>query len=880
MAGTIFARGADTLRGRIARLISQWGWRTAVAGGLLVTPVAGAVEPAAEAEATAQTTDAAFAEDSVLIATRKVEDAADEAQAGLEPISQHADQEPELADPPATSNKQAATESTPAVEAKVAEAKVEKTDGVEATDLAEEAAEKTGADKSEAPRVAFRKPTKTIESTDAAEATDTKPAETDTAASKPTDSTVVSETIEPKKLDSADVANVFEATPKKPAIEAAKFHGIVPGVSTADELLASWGEPVLTDPVGDGKLLTYELAPFAGVEALVEDGLVTLVRVKLETQQEPNRLARRLRLDKIETVEILDEQDDLLVGIAYPEKGIVLMLAEQSVAAPPETPQFVTHMVIQALDAEAFALRADQAPYEAFKKRLADLELALTIDPTDAYTNWQMAEMHRLIASPDKAEPAAALAMETDPETDAYRLCHAQCLADQGNLDEAVLETRAVLDSEAAPDVVKAGALHLMGVLASKGDSSIADKAIGFHTMAIDIADKLATSSDRRERHTAKRLLVDAHLAVSREIARRKYARKSEIVAQWIARASGLAEEMIDSDDGSLELRLIVAREALATLADLKPAKDPAPWIKEAEETASQLLADSTDRLFRSRVEWQLGEAYFHALRIEHARKAPEQGIEYGKRAIENLQSSAVVGEPRPDAEELVGRLFFHIGAAYAVHKQDHAEAVTWYDKAYPLVTAETPTSELAVPRRKGETLVSMAVSYWTEGNRDRGVDLTEAGAELMELAVAGGVLEEKALAVPYGNLATMHKKLGNRDESAKFAKLARGARGSSPSFAEAVQQKSAPKQAATPQRPATTNRSAAKPQRSAAKPQATPQRVASRPQPTTKPAAKPSSKPAAERVPSAADEPATPTRSTTRRRTNTRKPGGRVLLR
>ncbi len=689
---------------------------------------------------------------------------------------------------------------------------------------------KPEATKPEAPRVAFRPPAEKATEPETKPVVDAQPVATST-----------------------DVAEALEPV-TKPKLEAARFHGIVPGASTRDELIESWGQPEQTKPAGEGELLAYDLAPFAGVQALVEDDLVTLIRVQLEAQQEPERLARRLRLDKIAPVEILNEAEASVAGIAYPEKGIVLMLAEPSVIAPPEAPQFVTHMVIQKLDAEAFALRADQAPYEAFEKKLGDLQTALEINPNDAYTNWQLAQLHRLTASPAKAEPAAAAALKAEPNSEAYRLCHAQCLADLGKFDEAVLAARKVLDSKDAPNVVKAGALHLMGRLASQGDSNIADKAISFHTMAIDVADKLATSSDLRERHTAKRVLVDAHLAVAREIARRKYTRKSEIVAQWVSRASGLAEEMITNDDGSLELRLIVAGESLAALADMKPAKDPAPWISEAEETATQLLADSSDKLFRSRVQWRLGEAYFHALRIEHSRKRADQGIEYGQKAIDYLQRSAVVGDIRPEAEALVGRLYFHIGAAHAVHKQDHAQAVDWYDRAYPLITSEAPTSELAVPRRKGEALVSMAVSYWTQDQRDRGVELTVAGAELMETAVAAGVLEEKALAVPYGNLATMHRKLGNRNESAKFAKLARGARGSeTPSFAEAVTKPAPPKQATTPKSPTRDNRAASQPAttsnpRTAAKPQ---RRTATQPNQTS------SAKPKVQRIETTIDEPA-----------------------
>ena len=71
-------------------------------------------------------------------------------------------------------------------------------------------------------------------------------------------------------------------------------------------------------------------------------------------------------------------------------------------------------------------------------------------------------------------------------------------------------------------------------------------------------------------------------------------------------------------------------------------------------------------------------------------------------------------------SEQMVGTLYFQMGAVYAVHKLDHAKAVQWYDKATPLITSKRPASELYAPRREGEMLVSMGVSYWQVENKDQ----------------------------------------------------------------------------------------------------------------------------------------------------------------
>ncbi|MEN1681315.1 MAG: CDC27 family protein [Planctomycetota bacterium] len=800
--------------------------------------------------------DDAYSEDSVLVATRKADEAepARPISGGLEPISSHSEQEPELADPPEV---QPPAVAKPAPVVTKATPKPQPLQPVTPEELQPQELEPMGASAAapkpitpkpvaqEGERVARREVLAEQQDIEQQDIKQQEAIEQPAEEAQPSRKASASSRI----VDPGDVAMAYSDGWR---IDPARFHGIVPGESSQEDLVSAWGEPIETSPTEEGALLLYELPPFESVEVLIDDAdMVSMIKVELDSQQQPDRLAKRLRLEKFRPVEILDEPGLLVVGKAYPEKGMVLLLAPspEGVAGADETkepPQFVTHMVIQQIDAEAFALRADQAGFGAFEQKLADLERAISIDPDNAYANWRLATLHRLTGASDKAAAAAKVCLDAEPTSDAYRLCWAECLAEQGKYDEAVIEARKVLDSEAAPAVVKAGSLHLMGRLASMGRSAIADKAIGFQNMAIDLADALATSYDRTERREAKRLLVGAHLAIAREISRRQYARKSEVVGQWIGRASGLAEEAIESGDANLEMRLIVARDALDALANLKPAKDPAPWVKEAEETAGELLADCRDKLYRSRVEWQLGQAYFHAMRVEHGRKQVASGLSYGQKAMDHLEAGAAVGEVRPAAESLVGRLYFHIGALYAVHRQDHEKAAEWYNRAEPLLTSAGPSTELVVPRRRGEALVSMGVSYWDQGQRDRAVELTLDGAELMENAVAAGVLEEEALGVPYGNLATMHRRLGDREESAKFAQLARDARGaqdpSVPStFAEGVtkaaqsktaQVRAAQTKPATESKPRTTQRTATQPKQTpSAKPKSQPQptRTASR---------------------------------------------------
>jgi tetratricopeptide (TPR) repeat protein len=449
------------------------------------------------------------------------------------------------------------------------------------------------------------------------------------------------------------------------------------------------------------------------------------------------------------------------------------------VVATTNAPQAaVTHVVIQPLDSDAFALRAESRLHGPYEQNINDLNTALALNPNLAHAQWLLAEIYLATGQADKAKAAADAACEIAPENAAYQLRKAEAQVLLGQYDDATLAIRAILDDEETPPIVKAQALHEMGKLAALGDSEIASKAIAFENRSIALADSLATSKNIKERRAAKEVLIEAHLAVARQIARQDFDNKLASVSQWISRASGLAEDMIEHDGGTLELRLLVARESLEALANFKPTKDPGPFVSEAEETATTLTSDCSDDMWRRRIQWELGQTYYQAVRIEHLRLQPASALRYGQLAIENLAEGAAKRQAVYDSEQLVGKLYFHIGVVHAVQKQDHRAAAQWYDKAMPLLTAPRPASTLLAPQHDGEELVSMGVTYWQIGEKDHAIDLTLNGAELVEKAVDSGMLSRKSLAVPYGNLATMYEQLGEKDDAAKYSELARSATG------------------------------------------------------------------------------------------------------
>jgi tetratricopeptide (TPR) repeat protein len=434
--------------------------------------------------------------------------------------------------------------------------------------------------------------------------------------------------------------------------------------------------------------------------------------------------------------------------------------------------------VLQRLDPLAFAMRAETNANGNYSQNIADLNSAIELDPKCAHAHCLLAKIYFATGQADLADEAAKTACEIAPENATYQLFRGRTQELLGDYDSAVLTVRAVLDREDIAPLEKAQALHQMGDMASLGDMEIASKAIDFQTRAIEIADTLASSENAKERRAAKQILVEAHMAVAEEVARQSFNQKVQNLSLWVGRASSIAEECIANDNGDVELRLIIAQRALSALASFRPTLDPSPWVTEADEAADSLLSRSDDELWQAQVKWQLGLAYLNALRVEHIRRETASALRYGNKAVEYLAQGASTRQAVHSSEQLIGQLYFQMGAVQAVHQLDHVKAAQWYDKAEPLLRASQPKSELYAPRREGEMLVSMGVTYWQLGEKERALALTQDGVALVETAVTAGILSKSTLSVPYGNLATMYQKLGESSSAERYSELARSVSG------------------------------------------------------------------------------------------------------
>ena len=565
------------------------------------------------------------------------------------------------------------------------------------------------------------------------------------------------------------------------------FQGVTPGISNRTDVLREWGNPQGDDL--QARTLLYKFEKMPSVRVSFDGDMVDAVIVQLSKPLTADALVRKLGMEEIRPATLTDATGVALAQ-AFPERGVVLRFTSgqrtsavsdvhEAIAEVRGANRRVGEIVIQPIKAAAFLLRAVNNAQLHFSQSIEDLQHVLELDRTSAHAKWLLSDIYLTIGQAVTAERYAAEATESEPDNHAYHLQWAKCLRELARYDRAVQETRKVLESPTIDAIVRAQALHEMGLLAALGSEKVTQRAVPLQTKAIEIADQLAASDDVQVSQAAKELLVDAHLAIAVQIARGRWSQKEQNVPLWIERASALAEEMIAADPKYLSLRLQVAVSALAAAASLDPPIDPQPWIEEAKETAQLIREATDDPLIHDQVDWQLGLAYFQAAQIEYHRDQPDNALRLGKLAKSQLAELSKKRDELPDTAYLMGRLYFQIGVIYAVHNDDHVVACQWYDRAADLLLHPVPVTTMAAPRQHGDALVSMGVSYWQTNRRERAIELTQSGVDLIEKAVADGLLESDALAIPYGNLAAMYQAQGEKEPAERYTKLAKKLSGS-----------------------------------------------------------------------------------------------------
>ena len=548
------------------------------------------------------------------------------------------------------------------------------------------------------------------------------------------------------------------------SIDPASFRGALPGRTTREEIEKDWGVgEAFTRPDGTSGL-AWAIEPFERVEVTLADDVVEAISIKLAEPVVVADLARQLEIADLRTVAVRDEQDTR-IGEVYPERGVILSVEPGTTTA--------TAILIEPLDPDSFVLRAEEEIEKCSAFAVADLQYAIQIDP-------QHIRAHRLLLAmtSDQGKWTQALRLaeaagRLDSEDVWTKLKHAGVLLALDRPQEArvVLDRLATLPNTSPLVVAQAARLSGRIHLAQKKPDE--QKAVEQFAEAIRRASPLLTKRSPALQAAAREVILDAHLGTALAIAKGTWQQKSRVIPKWISRADAVVKEFEGDDLERQVLELQLCRGALAASAGSTEAIEPLPWVKRLLELRDQMGDSIADPWRRRQIDWDVGQGLADALSAAQKRGDATDMLDNATLTAAYLERGAEHRELTAAERKGLGELMFRIGIMHSLQRGDHATAVTWFDRAIPLWDANDRFERDGDLGRLGESYVSMAISYWQVARREDAVTLSRRGVDLMVAAVDKSQLEERALAVAYGNLATMYAEQGDDQQSKNYAEMA-----------------------------------------------------------------------------------------------------------
>jgi tetratricopeptide (TPR) repeat protein len=568
-------------------------------------------------------------------------------------------------------------------------------------------------------------------------------------------------------LQTVDAVGTVDPTNTQPlALEPVDFNGVLLGETTLPEVLQAWGNPLNRSGTGDNIRLSYQIDPFAGVEVTFVAGKASAVVVDLGDMFPPADVAKELSLDMADAVAVLDPAGKEL-GLVFPERGVSMRYEDE--AAEPR----VAQIGLDQVTARPFVMRAERRRTDQPTAALVDLATALKLNPEEARAHWLRSRILAAAGRPKEALAAVETALKLDAKAAEYILSRAGLLADQGLFAAALKDNETVLAGTQKLPHYQARAWKQRGDLLADGPEADAEAALDAHSRAIRLAESIIEDPTASIRRDAKQTLIEAHLAVAEDIAWGEFQAKEAAAGRWLAKAESLAKQAVMEDGLSPYVILEVYERGLAACVGTPGCVDPLDWAERLQRTTTAALKDCQDPLMRRQIQFNAGLGLYDALQALHARGDIDNALRFGHQAVEMIQAGRLGRDETPTDAYRFGRLYFRIGSLYAVTKNDHKQACEWFDRAAPLLETPLPDSAAADRGRQGETLVSMGISYWNVGKRDRGLHLTDVGSRYMQRAVSEGMLNPTAMGVAYSNLAVMHDGLGDQTTGRRFHEMA-----------------------------------------------------------------------------------------------------------
>ncbi|GHT27475.1 hypothetical protein FACS18942_06870 [Planctomycetales bacterium] len=199
-----------------------------------------------------------------------------------------------------------------------------------------------------------------------------------------------------------------------PEVSTASFLNVIPGITTMEEVLDGWGEPLKKSKLGEQTVHFYSTEILNHIEVLYKNRVVSSIIVNLDEPFPEEQVREVLKSELLKSKPVLiPDENGTIIGEVFPEKSVMFLFSDNA-----ETDTAKVHLVrqiaIEPVTSEPFVLRAeamlDTHPSDARR----DLFDALKINPKDAKACHLLAQIQLLEGQTDAAMIQCEAAIRLD----------------------------------------------------------------------------------------------------------------------------------------------------------------------------------------------------------------------------------------------------------------------------------------------------------------------------------------------------------------------------------------------------------------------------------------------------------------------------------
>ena len=564
------------------------------------------------------------------------------------------------------------------------------------------------------------------------------------------------------------------------AMKSAALNGIRPGETPKNEVLKIMtqieGQLVQVNPLNaTTEELIYAVEGLGRIEITIQESKVFSI-VWLLPEPYPSEQIRKDALEaELKGVRpiLVPNAEGYIIAQMFPEKGVIFSFTKGEV--PGEPSQMVNQITIEPLTSWPFELRGERYLTISNAKAKWDLFIAVQLDPNNHKARWLLAKAFLADGQFAEAQRECKFALKLKSDQPQYHVTLAEIIGKAGYTKEARQYLEYLLPYCASLPHLKGHAECLLGDF-YRDDVNLQDfvTANQKHIAAIDTVKPQCTSKNPTMRQQAKLVQMNAFIAGAMDYSISNWPNKEETIPQWLAGAETLAKNLVIEENMMPEYLMELATKAISVYANCPDLPGLEKWIDQLESVTEEIISQADDDFTVRKIENQYALAVYDAVQIYHYKGNSMLEMQYAVKATQMFERNLNNAD---DVENMyrLANLYYQIGMLEASgqtgrtlvkpDKKSYTRAAGWFAKAIPLFQQiEESLDEYEQPFL-GEMYVSIGATYWTLGEKDYALQITEYGVEKLEDAVVGNLYPEKNLARPYKNLSQMYGDMGRVDD-------------------------------------------------------------------------------------------------------------------